>query len=164
MWVLYHDSYFDLLSPQDRYGIRWPERTRNKRCLNRYLLGPLVRCALLIAVICLYLSPLLLYPRTGHLRSWVLHFGTILLLHSGVWCYREYHTLTKWYRELHVCYILNEMRVTGPKYLKPTAIHVHVRSLTSRFLTLQNGLHLPRDNVFNYKLYRREQCPYRLIG
>src|SRR6218665_4217016 len=53
-------------------------------CLNCYLLASLVRCALLIAVIFLHLGPVLLYPRTGHLQLWVLHFGMILLLHSGV--------------------------------------------------------------------------------
>ena len=54
-------------------------------CLNRYLLASLVRCALLIAVIFLYLSPVLLYPRAGHLKLWVLHSGMTLLLHYGVW-------------------------------------------------------------------------------
>src|SRR6218665_3911412 len=53
-------------------------------CLNRYLLPPLGRCALVIAVIFLYLGPELLYPRTGHLWLWVLHFGMILLRHSRV--------------------------------------------------------------------------------
>src|SRR6218665_1400042 len=39
----------------------------------------------------LYLGPVLLHPRTGHLQLWALRFGLILLLHSGVWCFREYH-------------------------------------------------------------------------
>src|SRR6218665_2656111 len=38
-------------------------------CLNRYLLAPLVRCALMIAVIFLYLGPVLLYPRTRKICS-----------------------------------------------------------------------------------------------
>src|SRR6218665_933765 len=53
--------------------------------------APLVRCALLIAVIFLYLGPVLLYPRIGPLLWWVLHYGMTLLLHSGVLCYRGYH-------------------------------------------------------------------------
>src|SRR6218665_3390709 len=46
--------------------------------------APLVRCALLIVVIFLYLGPVLLYPRIGPLLWWVLHYGMTLLLHFGV--------------------------------------------------------------------------------
>src|SRR6218665_3576862 len=55
--------------------------------LNRHLPAPLVRCALLIVVTFLYRDPIHLYTRIGPL----LHSGMILLLHSGVLCYRGYH-------------------------------------------------------------------------
>ena len=45
--------------------------------------APLVRCALLIVVIFLYLGPVLLYPNIGPLLWWVLHYG-MTLLHFGV--------------------------------------------------------------------------------
>jgi len=38
-------------------------------------------------------------------------------------------------------YVLKEIRISGPKHLKPTAIHV--RSLTSHFLILEYDFHLP---------------------
>src|SRR6218665_329002 len=68
---LYTRSCSWLLSPKRAY-------LRNicaSSCLNRQLPAPLVRCALLIAVIFLYLGPALLYPRIGHLLRWVLHYG-----------------------------------------------------------------------------------------
>jgi len=46
---------------------------------------------LLIAVIFLYLGPVLLFTRIGPLLWWVLYYGMTLLLHSGAWCYRGYH-------------------------------------------------------------------------
>ena len=56
-------------------------------------------------------------------------------------------------------YALNEIRVSSPKHLKPTAIHV--RSLTSHFLTLEYGFHLPTVFHLSITIFIEENNTHR---